>query len=138
MEQSFNHRDFTGFFKKEMLASSFSFPSTNFHTLCYLKRALFRLKNYHELSRFFCGQQYRFRGINALDLKKFRIQLHNRKFLSERVILMDSEIICILFGSNQSPVFLKITTAAFLIRETLAIAPTNLLKQDLAYLPNAS
>ena len=54
------------------------------------------------------------------------------------MILRDSVIICILFGSNQPLVSLKITTAAFLIREMLAIAPTNLLKQDLTYLSNAS
>ena len=54
------------------------------------------------------------------------------------MILVDSEIISILSGSNQPPVSLKIKTAAFLIRETLAIAPTNLLKQDLVYLANAS
>ena len=71
-------------------------------------------------------------------LKNFRIQVHGRKFLREHMTLRDSLIICILFGSNQPLVPLKIRTAAFLIREMLAITPTNLLKQDLTYLSNAS
>ena len=73
-----------------------------------------------------------------MDLKNFRIQVHSRKFLREHVILMDSEIICILFRSNQPAVSLKLTTAAFQIRETLAIVPTNIQKQDLTYISNAS
>ena len=117
-----------------MLTSSFSFPSTNFHKLYYLKRPLFRLKNYHDLSRIFLVAN----SITVLDLKKFRILVQNRKFLREYVILMDSVNICILFGINQPPDSLKITTATFLIRETLVIAPTNLLKQVSTYLSNAS
>ena len=116
-----------------MLTSSFSFPSTNFHKLYYLKRPLFRLKNYHDLSRIFLVAN----SITVLDLKKFRILVQNRKFLREYVILMDSVNICILFGINQLPDSLKIT-ATFLIRETLVIAPTNLLKQVSTYLSNAS
>ena len=117
-----------------MLTSSFSFPSTNFHKLYYLKRPLFRLKNYHDLSRIFLVAN----SITVLDLKKFRILVQNRKFLREYVILMDSVNICILFGINQPPDSLKITTATFLIRETFVIAPTNLLKQVSTYLSNAS
>ena len=47
--------------------------------------------------------------------------------------LMDSVTVCTHFGSNQPPFSLKITNAASLIRRTLAIRPTNLLKQDLTY-----
>lgn len=112
-----------------MLTSSFSFPSTNFHKLYYLKRPLFRLKNYHDLSRIFLVAN----SITVLDLKKFRILVQSRKFLREYVILMDSVNICILFGINQPPDSLKITSATFLIRETLVIAPTNLLKQVSTY-----
>ena len=99
---------------------------------------MFRLKNCNQLSKKFFSQQYRFRDINVLDLKNFRIQVHSRKFLREHVILMDSEIICILFRINQSAVSLKFTTAAFQIRETLAIAPRNIQKEDLTFLSNAS
>ena len=53
MKESFNRTDSTDFLEKKMLTSSFSFPSTNFHKLYYLKRTLFRLKKYHELSRIF-------------------------------------------------------------------------------------
>ena len=46
IEISLNHMDFFDFSDKEMLASFFSFSSTNFLPLCYLKWALLRLKNY--------------------------------------------------------------------------------------------
>ena len=83
-------------------------------------------------ARFFiCGGKYRFRDINALDLINFRIHFHYSKFLREYVIYIH-------FGSSQPPVSLKITTAASLIKETLAITPTNLLKQDLTYSSNVS
>ena len=52
-ERILNRIDSTDFLDKKMLTSSFSFPSTNFHKLYYLKRTLFRLKNYYELSRIF-------------------------------------------------------------------------------------
>ena len=44
-------------------------------------------------------------------------------------ILMDSAIICIRLRNSQPPISLKITPAS-LIRNTLAIILTNLLKQD--------
>ena len=142
MEISLNYRDLIDFFNKEMLTSLFSLPSTNFHPFGHVKRVLFRPKNYHELSRFFISwRQYRFRDINALDFTNFQIEFHKRKFLREHVIysfLMDSVIICIHFESNQPPVSLKVTTAAFLIRKTLAITPTNLRKQDLTHSSNVS
>ena len=53
MKVSLNHIDFTDFFDREMLTSSFSFPSTTFHPLCYLMRAFFRLKNFYKLPIFF-------------------------------------------------------------------------------------
>ena len=72
MEVSLNHIDFADFFDKEMLTSSFPFPSTNFQN--------------------FFDRQYWFRDINAMDLKNFRIQVRNTKFLREHVILMDPVI----------------------------------------------
>ena len=53
LEISLNHMNFTDFFEKEMLRSLLSFPLTNFCLLCYLKRTLFMLNSYHELSSFF-------------------------------------------------------------------------------------
>ena len=50
------------------------------------------------------------------------------------LILMDSVIICLHLRNTQS-ISLKIN-AASLIRNTLAITLTNLLKQDLTFSPN--
>ena len=50
-------------------------------------------------------------------------------------ILMDSAIICIHLSYSQPPISLKIT-AASLIRKTLAIISTNLLKQGLTFSSN--
>lgn len=131
MEISLNHMDFTFFIEKEMLTSLFLFTSTNFHPLCYVKRALFRLKMC-EFSRWFivCRGKDWFRENNALGLINLWIQVHYRKFLRDHLIYIH-------FGSSQLPVSLKIT-AAFLIKKTLAIMPRNLLKQDLTYLSNVS
>ena len=72
-------QEFMEVFDKEMLTSSFLFSSTNFHPLCYLIRALFRLKNnltnLFRLKKIFCDQRCRVRDINDLDLKNFRIQV---------------------------------------------------------------
>ena len=51
-------------------------------------------------------------------------------------ILMDSAVICIYFRNTQPPISLKIN-AAFVIRNTLVIILTNLLKQDLTFSSNA-
>ena len=50
-------------------------------------------------------------------------------------ILMDPAIICIHLRNTQPPVSLKVN-AASLIRDTLAIILTNLLKQDLTFSSN--
>ena len=50
-------------------------------------------------------------------------------------ILMDSAINCIHFRNTQPPISLKIN-AASLIKNTLAIILTNLLKQDLSFASN--
>ena len=55
----------------------------------------------------------------------------------ELFILMDSAIICIHFRNTQPTISLKIN-AVSLIRNTLAIILTNLLKQDLTFSLNTS
>ena len=90
---------------------------------------------------FICGQHYWFRDINTLDLTNLTNSNQQQKMSElarDLFILMDPVIICIHFGSNQPPVSLKITTATSLLKETLAITPTNLLKQDFTYSSNAS
>ena len=71
----------------------------------------------------------------CIAFAKVQVQVHLRKFLRDLFILMDYKIVCINFRSSQPAVSLK-RTAASLIRETLAITPTNVLKQDLIYYLN--
>lgn len=68
----------------------------------------------------------------CLAFTKVQGQVHLRKFLRDLFILMDYKIVCINFRSSQQAVSLK-KTAASLIMETLAITPTNVLKQDVIY-----
>ena len=57
-----------------------------FQSHCYLKRTLFRLRNYHEFSRIFlCGELYRIGRFNDLDLTNFQIQTQHKKFPEEHV-----------------------------------------------------
>ena len=74
MEIFFNHTDFLNLLCVDMLISLFSsFQGESCRPLCFLKRALLRLKNYHEFSRFFCFQLQRLKDTerNALDLAEF-------------------------------------------------------------------
>ena len=86
LEIALNFIYFTDFYFVETLTSLFSFFSTLFsHAHCYLKLMLFRLEN-HEFSRFFlCGELYRFKDIDDLDLTNFQIQAHHKKLLKEHV-----------------------------------------------------
>ena len=76
--------------------------------------------------------------LNALDLTKFRNQ-GNYNFsegVGDRFILTDLVIIDTVFGSSQSPVFLEITTIAFLTRKMSVTIPNKLLKKELTYTSN--
>ena len=57
-----------------------------YNELFTLKRPLFRIKNYHEFSRFSLDSQlYRLEDTkrNVFDLADFRNQIHHKKFLRE-------------------------------------------------------
>ena len=107
-----------------------------FHLRYHLKRALFRLKH-HEFSSFSLrGQLHRLEDTkrNVLDLADFRIKSVKEVFEWVGFLgLIDLLITRIHFRSSQTPVSLKITTVASMIRETSAITPTNLLKKDLTF-----
>ena len=84
-----------------------------FHPLCYMKRALSRLKKYPEFSiLFLCEQRYALGDTkrNALDILDFRNQVYRRMLFREYVqIHLDIHrvIIYINFGSNQPHFSLK-------------------------------
>ena len=130
MEISLNLIGFTDFFCKEMLTSLISFSSrNNFSLNLLLKASVVYSKKF--LHFFLRGQPYRFREISQTS--ELKSPPHNFFQLARDLfILMDSAIICIHFRNSQPPISLKIT-AASLIRKTLVIILTNLLKQDLTF-----
>ena len=87
-----------------------------FYYLYLLRNLLLRLKNYHEFLRFFlCWHLHRVENTkwDAFAFRKFRIQVHQRKFLKrvrDLFILMDSVVINIHFRRSQPPVSLKMTS----------------------------
>ena len=101
-----------------------------FHSTCYLKQALFRLKFLSFYNFFLRDQPQWLRKLpnESSPLKLFQLT-------HDLFIFMDSAIICIHFRNTQPPIFLKIN-AASLIRNTLAFILTNLLKQGLNFSSN--
>ena len=91
------------------------FQGIPFHSTCYLKRALFTLN----FVRFFlCGQPYRFRDTSETS-----------------DLVSTTAIICFHFRKIHPPISLKIT-AVSMIRNTLAITLTDLVKKDLTFTSN--
>ena len=87
MEMSVNLIHIADLCFTEISTSLFSFFSALiFHPHCYLTLTLFRLQHYDEFSKYFlCGELYRLRNINDLDLTNFIVQAGNRRFLKEHV-----------------------------------------------------
>ena len=123
------------FFDKEKSTSLISFSSRyTFYSTCYLKQALFRLKIMSFYNFFFLAN-----CIGSETSQKFPNESLPQKLFQlvrDLFILMDSAIICIHYRNTQPPISLKIN-AASLIRNTLAIILTNLLKHDLTFSSNA-
>ena len=111
------------------------------HPLCYLKQVLFEVRK-SWIFKIFSLRPIFYRledtRLNALDLTKFRNQA-NYNFsegVGDRFILTDLVIIDTVFRSSQSPVFLEITTIAFLTRKMSVTIPNKLLKKELTYTSN--
>ena len=80
------------------------------HLPCSLMHALFRLKDYHKQTKFFCDSPYSFTEINALGLTNFQVlsPLHNVSVGGcDLFHLMDCVIIYIYFEGSQPPVSKK-------------------------------
>ena len=119
------------FSAKKCWPVKFQFLQGNWN--CYLKQALVRLKIMIFYNFFFVtnniGSETSQRLPNESPPQKI-FQLALNLF-----ILIDSAIICIYLRNTQLTISLKIN-AASLIRNTLAITLTNLLKQDLTFPSN--
>ena len=96
------------FFMERFLHGTLSHPP------CYLKRALYRLKQYYESSKKFYDQ----------------VTLTAMSAMS-RFTLTDFVNIYTLFGSSQPPLSLRTTTVASLTRETSAVTTTIFFEKDL-------
>ena len=130
MEISLNLLGFTDLFYKEILTNFISFSSMyTFSLNLLLKASVVWAKNYKFSHFFLRRQQYWVRKISQTSELKFITKTFSG---STWFILMDSAIICIQFRNTQLSITLKIN-AASLIRSTLVIIITNLLKQNLNF-----
>ena len=133
MEISLNLKGFTDFSYKEMFTSLISFsPRNTFSLNLLLKQALFKLKVMSFYNFFLCGQLYRFREISQTS------KLKSTAETSASTWCIHFDGLCnylLSFQKQPATISLKIT-AASLIRNTLSIISTNLLKQDLNFSSN--
>ena len=122
------------FFDKEKSTSLISFSSRyTFYSTCYLKQALFRLKIMSFYNFFFVANRIGSETSQKLPNEsppQNLFQLARDLFIS-----MDSAITYIHFRNTELTISFKIN-AASMIRNTLVIILTNLLKQDSTFSSN--
>ena len=124
---------FTDFFYKDISTNLISFSSRyTFPLNLLVKPSVAWVKNYEFLNYFLCGQPYWIRDISKTSELKFVT-----KTFSAGTWFIHFDGPCNYLDSFQKypAVSLKIN-ATFLIRNTLAIVITNLLKQDLSFSSN--